>query len=652
MTQNFTTPERGVPDASNSTRLCPGDSSDDDAYFSRRSVRDSAERVRKKKMKKLKKKHKKKKVQISTPPPGKSYSAPPASGLNLRSKKSKRTLWVEKNLEEHEFLRRASQTPLQGDSLQPTKFKAPRGSGFWNVKGGKQETPKPVRFMDAVTDRDSRLNYRTTRSSRNRRRGLKNARRSNEMYESQKIHSRRSVSRGSSNIRSDTRDAIQSSLRKGEPLTDVRPISIDDIEHRESINYWREFRKIRFYRSPTVTRVIGQILQTVIPEIGVTYQTIIDEFLGQSWPISIFLHGGLLRDIMTSVVGNDVDITFSCSHYEMKTICDDRGWKSEIREDIPYWVVGGASHFETKLEGFPLSFNGLAPFHVQDFASNTIYYDCKNNIIIDRYGKGVDAALRNQITLPVYSKEDWEQWKNCDFVPGVKMYRFYKFVVRGFGYDIEEAKFVQASIAGYVAEDQEAAVKSCYHALRDLARGQDSYADAVKYKEKLKLKVVEIYVRTYNAEESKGIEFWETYWEKTVDAAIAMGNFRDLQLFEADPNESALVNNTIEESDGAFESGTTTKVDTASVASAENSKTSTAALEVEFDAADQVDLELIHGTIQIQKELLFKQNSLPSSPGSANTLTSASTAEADKERSFSDNDKLVAEWSVMNYQEE
>jgi len=64
------------------------------------------------------------------------------------------------------------------------------------------------------------------------------------------------------------------------------------------------------------------------------------------------------------------------------------------------------------------------------------------------------------------------------------------------------------------------------------------------------------------------------------------------------------------------------------------------------------DLELIHGTIQIANELLFKQNSLPSSPGSANTLTSASTAEADKERSFSDNDKLVAEWSVMNYQEE
>jgi len=414
------------------------------------------------------------------------------------------------------------------------------------------ETPKPVRFMDDIQTRESRLNYRTTRSSRNRRRGLRNARQSNEMYESQKIHSRRSVSRTSNNILPETKDAIQSQLRKGEPLQDVTPINIDDIEHREAINYWREFRKIRFYRSPTVTRVIGQILQTVIPEIGVTYQTIINEFLGQSWPISIFLHGGLLRDIMTSTVGNDVDITFSCSHYEMQQICEEKGWKSEIREDIPYWVVGGASHFETKLEGFPLSFNGLAPFHVQDFASNTIYYDCKNNIIIDRYGKGVDAALRNQISLPVYSKEDWEQWKNCDFVPGVKMYRFYKFVCRGFGYDIEEAKFIQGAIAGYVAEDQEAAVKSCYHALRELARGQDSYKAAVMYKEKLKRKVIEIYVRTYNAEEMKGLEFWETYWEKIVDAAIAMGNFHDLELYEADPSEAGVAFE--EESDPVFQS--------------------------------------------------------------------------------------------------
>lgn len=446
------------------------------------------------------------------------------------------------------------------------------------------ETPKPVRFMDDIQTRESRLNYRTTRSSRNRRRGLRNARQSNEMYESQKIHSRRSVSRTSNNILPETKDAIQSQLRKGEPLQDVTPINIDDIEHREAINYWREFRKIRFYRSPTVTRVIGQILQTVIPEIGVTYQTIINEFLGQSWPISIFLHGGLLRDIMTSTVGNDVDITFSCSHYEMQQICEEKGWKSEIREDIPYWVVGGASHFETKLEGFPLSFNGLAPFHVQDFASNTIYYDCKNNIIIDRYGKGVDAALRNQISLPVYSKEDWEQWKNCDFVPGVKMYRFYKFVCRGFGYDIEEAKFIQGAIAGYVAEDQEAAVKSCYHALRELARGQDSYKAAVMYKEKLKRKVIEIYTRTYNAEVTKGVNFWEAYWEKIVDAAIAKGTFNDMTLYESDPSEAG-VPPLEEESDAEFQSG---------------------------------KIKIPHGGF-------VKQNSTPSSPQSVTTYTSATT---------------------------
>merc|ERR1719195_1332295 len=200
-----------------------------------------------------------------------------------------------------------------------------------------------------------------------RQRGLKKARQSNEMWESQKIHSRRSTSRTSCNILPETKDAIQSQLRKGEALKDVKPISIDEIKHRDAINYWREFRKIRFYRSPTVTRVIGQILKTVIPEIGVTYQTIIDEFLVQPWPINIFLHGGLMRDIMTSTIGNDVDIAFTCPHREMKKICDNKKWPCTIREDIPYWVIGGESNFETKLEGFPLSFNGLSRFHIADF---------------------------------------------------------------------------------------------------------------------------------------------------------------------------------------------------------------------------------------------------------------------------------------------
>ena len=35
---------------------------------------------------------------------------------------------------------------------------------------------------------------------------------------------------------------------------------------------------------------------------------------------------------------------------------------------MPYWVVGGEVDFETKLEGFPLSFNGLAKYQVSDFA--------------------------------------------------------------------------------------------------------------------------------------------------------------------------------------------------------------------------------------------------------------------------------------------
>lgn len=351
------------------------------------------------------------------------------------------------------------------------------------------------------------------------------------LHESAKIHFRRSLSSKrllTPQLKKDLRQSLlDTELSEGTPLRDVNEISVSEIEHRDAINYWREFPKIKFYRSQTVTLIIRQILNTLVPEIGVTYQHIIEQFLHAEWPISIFLHGGLLRDIMTSKIGNDVDITFTCGHHEMKEICDRQGWKSEIREDIPYWVIGGASSFETKLEGFPLSFNGLAQPHVQDFFANTIYYDCKNNIIIDRYGMGVSAALAHRITLPCYSPSDWVSWRQADFVPGVKMFRFYKFVTRGFDYDIDEARFVQSSIQEYVQNTPEAASKSCYHALVKLARGQNKRSAASEYKEKLRNKVVEIYMRTNEESLESAQEFWNATWEVIVNNAICMGSFED-----------------------------------------------------------------------------------------------------------------------------
>merc|ERR1719150_2205737 len=75
--------------------------------------------------------------------------------------------------------------------------------------------------------------------------------------------------------------ALQKELTVGQPLQDVSEVFPKDIKHPEAINYWREFEHIRFYKSETVTKVIKQILQTTIPEIGESYQTIIDEFLNQ-----------------------------------------------------------------------------------------------------------------------------------------------------------------------------------------------------------------------------------------------------------------------------------------------------------------------------------------------------------------------------------
>jgi len=366
---------------------------------------------------------------------------------------------------------------------------------------------------------------------------------------------RRSVlGRRKSILTAEKRKQIQDELQPGERLTDVKEVFPKDIKHSEAINYWREFEHIRFYKSPTVTKVIGQILQTEIPEIGVSYQTIIDEFLHQDWPINIFLHGGLMRDIMTSTIGNDVDIAFTCPHREMHRICEEKNWQSTIREDIPYWVIGGESNFETKLEGFSLSFNGLSKFHIVDFACNTIYYDCKNNILIDRYGRGVKAALDKKLTLPVYDWEDRYKWRDTDFIPGVKMYRFFKFVTRGFDYDPEAAKFIQCSLVEYVELDPVGAEHACFHALRHLARGQDDKRAALKYKKKLQKAVKDLFLAVAEGDsptEKEAQDYWEHTWESTVNQVINQGTFTERDVDRANEawDSAADVMEGVEESD-------------------------------------------------------------------------------------------------------
>lgn len=321
------------------------------------------------------------------------------------------------------------------------------------------------------------------------------------------------------------RELSRQNLVEGQALRDVKEIQVSRIKHREMIDFWREFRSIRFYKSRTVTKVVHNILNTTLPDIGETYANIIHEFLHADWPIGIFLHGGLLRDILTSTIGNDVDITFTCSHLEMKEICDKKGWKSRIRDNMPYWVLGGEVDFETKLEGFPLSFNGLAKYQVSDFAANTIYYDCKNDIIIDRYGKGVEAALAHRITLSVHNPEEWEEWRDADYFVGAKLFRFYKFIIRGFDYDVDEARFVQESIQKFVTDSLESAVQSCWRAVKPLAREQPSREKAIEYKAKLRKSVVEVYKKTMDAEQEEAEDFWVQHWEPLMYGVMCMGNY-------------------------------------------------------------------------------------------------------------------------------
>lgn len=441
--------------------------------------------------------------------------------------------------------------PFLHRTLTLDKCDTPRESAAGHIAPGMERIESPRSFMSATASASvlnmpwtnhtpysaSTINLSENESSEMRQNlhGL---------IDSQKGYLRR-MNRTMSLINSKAIERIQKdfsrqNLTEGMPLRDVEKIGVKKIRYRETIDFWREFRNIKFYKSKTVTKVVHSILKTVLPDIGVTYAEIINEFLNADWPIGIFLHGGLLRDILTSTIGNDVDITFTCSHLEMKEICDKKGWKSRIRENMPYWVVGGEVDFETKLEGFPLSFNGLAKYQVSDFAANTLYYDCKNEIIIDRYGKGVEAALKHQITLSVNSPEEWDEWRNADYFVGAKLFRFYKFIIRGFDYDVEEARYVQESIQKFVTDALQDAVQSCWRAVKPLAREQNSREKALEYKAKLRKSVVKVYMQTMSANESEGSEFWVQHWEPLIYGVMSMGTYEEDRTGTSDEEDASL----------------------------------------------------------------------------------------------------------------
>jgi len=81
-------------------------------------------------------------------------------------------------------------------------------------------------------------------------------------------------------------------------------------------------------------------------------------------------------------------------------------------------------------------------FHA-DFSMNTLFYDFKNDIIIDKTGIGIPVVKANRCDIPC-PLEQWSDWVDIN---GCRVFfRLYKFLLRGYEYDREEMSFVATKL--------------------------------------------------------------------------------------------------------------------------------------------------------------------------------------------------------------
>lgn len=126
---------------------------------------------------------------------------------------------------------------------------------------------------------------------------------------------------------------------------------------------------------------------------------------------SIYLHGGVVRDLLEGVEPNDVDCEYPCeseTFYEIigSLLSPDSFYGNLSTE---YFHIGNrAVDIEMGIDAFNWN---LAFFNLeeQEYTLNSLYFDTQNLVIIDLSGKGLEDVLKKQIRIPV-EKDDWDLW--------------------------------------------------------------------------------------------------------------------------------------------------------------------------------------------------------------------------------------------------
>eukprot|EP00929_Paragymnodinium_shiwhaense_P106804 TRINITY_DN72522_c0_g1_i2.p1 TRINITY_DN72522_c0_g1~~TRINITY_DN72522_c0_g1_i2.p1 ORF type:complete len:456 (-),score=91.52 TRINITY_DN72522_c0_g1_i2:263-1630(-) len=262
---------------------------------------------------------------------------------------------------------------------------------------------------------------------------------------------------------------VQQTGCPGELIQDMHQVPLASLKDKAALSGWRSCPGIRFYRSPTVTAALRLICSAPVPGLGgVNYLDVFKSLTGKGWDHNIFLFGGLVRDILRRKVGNDIDVTFSAPAAELQEICKQQGYKCFLEGD---YILIGDERGEEYLEGMVMTHNCVTPPENSDFSMNWVFYDFVNDVIIDKTGRAVEAIRGNRLEIPC-ARDKWDRWVE---IGGARvLFRYYKFLVRGFVYDDVEMTYIAEKLLGFWHRNPEDTMAQGREVLAALAASKDT----------------------------------------------------------------------------------------------------------------------------------------------------------------------------------
>lgn len=176
---------------------------------------------------------------------------------------------------------------------------------------------------------------------------------------------------------------------------------------------WVLYPGSKIYESPCLNAYLADMFRLPLNELtNVTFQQILDTFTENNCPF--YIHGGLLRDVLSGDPSHDLDFSYSCEPEAAFQICKGILGDVENQTNVSLCYVNymgymfiGRRFIDTGLEGKQWE---DAFFHIekQEYTPNMLYFDLVNSVIVD-LSTGVEDIATKTIRIPV-RPQLWDLW--------------------------------------------------------------------------------------------------------------------------------------------------------------------------------------------------------------------------------------------------